>query len=248
MAARRSLVRHPELWLYALAACAGLALALGIVAPDAAPADHAHHQHQHHHHAPTTTPLGSWLVEWRGWIVMVLAMMLPIVAPHARRIAMRSLWHRRHRAIASFLAGYLAVWLSVGAILVGVLVAVGGTQPGPALLAAALLAAAAWQVARPRRRVMRRCGTLRPGAARGWQADRDCTEAGVRIGLRCTFTCGPAMLAMAVGHSLALMAGLLALLLTERARGPNPELRAGRPLEAWCLVAFAAVAGLVATA
>ena len=50
------------------------------------------------------------------------------------------------------------------------------------------------------------------------------------------------MAVMAVGHSLVLMACLTALLLTERARGPNPQQRAGRPFEAWCL---AALAGLV---
>jgi hypothetical protein len=54
------------------------------------------------------------------------------------------------------------------------------------------------------------------------------------------------MLAMAVGHGLLLMGALLALLLSERARGPNPDRRAGRPLEAWCLVAFACVAGVAA--
>lgn len=177
---------------------------------------------------------------------MVLAMMLPIVAPHARRVAMRSLWHRRHRAMVWFLLGYLAVWFAIGVSLAGVLVAVGQPDPGPAVLAAALLGAAAWQVSRPRRRVMRRCGALRPGAIRGWHADRDCAIAGLRIGLRCAFTCGPVMLGMAVGHGLILMGGLLALLLSERARGPNPDRRAGRPLEAWYLVAYAAVIGVVA--
>jgi predicted metal-binding membrane protein len=223
--ARRRLVRQPELWLYVLAAGAGLALVA----------------HAHHHHR-------SLLPGWVGWTAMVLGMMLPVVAPQARRIAMRSLWERRQRAMAWFLAGYLAVWFAVGAVLVGVLLALGLSDPGPAVLAAALLAAAAWQVARPRRRVMRRCGVLRPCAARGWRANRDCAESGVRIGLRCTFTCGPVMFAMVLGHGLALMAGLLALLVSERARGPNPERRAGRPLEAWCLVGFAAVAGLPAIA
>jgi predicted metal-binding membrane protein len=223
--ARRRLIRQPELWLYALALGAGLTLIA-----------HAHHQHR------------SWLTGWLGWTAMVLAMMLPVVAPQARRIAMRSLWERRHRAMAWFLVGYIAVWLAVGAVLVGVLVAVGRLHPGPAVLAAALLAAAGWQVAGARRRVMRRCGALRACAARGWRANRDCADAGVRLGLRCTFTCGPVMLATVVGHGLTLMAGLLALLLSERASGPNPERRAGRPLEAWCLVGFAAVAGLPAIA
>ena len=82
---------------------------------------------------------------------------------------MRSLWRRRHRAIAWFLLGYLAVWPSLGAALVGVLVAIG--EPPPAVvLAAASSRRPAWQVSRPRRRVMRRCGSLPPAAlTRGWR-------------------------------------------------------------------------------
>ena len=255
--ARRNLVRRPEVWLYAIAAGAGLALVAGLAAPghgSSVDAPVPVHHHMPGMEMPATgamTPMpggGSWLTEWRGWVAMVLAMMLPIVAPYARRVAMRSLWHRRHRAMAWFVLGYLVVWLAIGAVLVGVLVAVGHTHPGPAVLAAALLGAAGWQVSAPRRRVMRRCGALRPTAPRGWRADRDCADAGLRIGLRCAFTCGPVMLAMAVSHGLVLMGGLLAVLLSERSRGPNPERRAGRPLEAWCLAGFAAVAGLAAVA
>lgn len=242
---RRGLARHPELWVYGLACCAGIALVLDVLASGAGPDAHAHHGH-HQHAPPPRSVTETWLIEWRAWVVMVLAMMLPVAAPYARRVAMRSLWRRRHRAMACFLLGYVAVWLAVGAVLIGVLVIAGRPQPGPAVLAIALLAAAAWQVSRPRRRTMRRCGALPPAAARGWRADRDCTQVGARIGLRCTFTCGPVMFAMAVGHGLILMAGLLALLLSERARGPNPQWRAGRPFEAWCLVAFAAAAGAAA--
>jgi hypothetical protein len=239
MPVRRILVRRPEWWLYAVAGGAGLALVLGVVALGPEAAGHVH---------GTTAARGSWIAGWLGWVAMVLAMMLPIVAPHARRVAMRSLWRRRHRAMAWFVLGYLAVWSSVGAVLVGILVVAGHPRPGPAVLAAALLGAAAWQVSRPRRRAMRRCGTLRPVAARGWRADRGCADAGVRIGLRCAFTCGPVMLAMAVGHGVLLMGALLALLLSERARGPNPDRRAGRPLEGWCLVAFAGVAAVAGLA
>jgi predicted metal-binding membrane protein len=221
--ARRRLILQPELWLYVVAAGAGLALVV----------------HGEHHHR-------TWLPGWLGWTAMAVAMMLPVVAPEARRMAMRSLWGRRHRAIAWFLAGYVAVWSAVSAVLVAALVAVGQPHPGPAVLAAALLVAAGWQVAGPRRRAMRRCGLLGACAARGWRADRDCAAVGVRIGMRSTFTCGPVMVAMGLGHQIALMAGLLVLLLSERARGPNPQRRAGRPLEAWCLAGFAAVAGFAA--
>jgi predicted metal-binding membrane protein len=251
---RRRLAWRPEAWLYAVAVGAGLALLLRDVTGRPATDAHAHHAHHAHHHQggstssvdPTgaATGVGWWLAEWGGWILMVLAMMLPIAAPHARRVAMRSLWHRRYRAMVSFLFGYLAVWFAVGGVLAAVLVAVGQPRPGSAVLAAVLLGAAAWQVSRPRRRVMRRCGAFRAGAIRGWRAERDCAAGGFRIGLRCTFTCGPVMLAMAVGHGVILMSSVLVLLLSERARGPNPDQRAGRPLEAWCLVAYAAMIAL----
>ena len=54
------------------------------------------------------------------------------------------------------------------------------------------------------------------------------------------------MVAMALSHSLLLMAGVLAVLLSERARGANPVRRAGRPHEALVLGGFAVAAALAA--
>jgi hypothetical protein len=224
--ARRALAWRPEAWLYALSAFAWLVLVLA--APDGA--GHVGHHHPGAH-AGAGMPAGPWTL----WSAMVVAMMLPVVAPAAHRVAMRSLWRRRHRAMAAFVLGYLAVWLAVGAVVVAV------AGPSPVALPFVLLAAAAWQVAPQRRRALRRCGVLPPCAG-----DRACAEAGVRIGGRCVVTCGPVMVAMAVGHGLLLMCVLFCLLLSERARGPNPGRRAGRSLEAWCLLACAAVAGVAA--
>ena len=211
--------------------------------------------HVHAHGVPSSATaasdlsqgLGTWLAEWRHWVLMVLVMMLPIVAPYARWIAMRSLWKRRQRAIMWFLVGYLAVWSAIGAALAVVLASVDGIRAWPAIVIG-LLGAGVWQVSPPRRRMLRRCGSLPPGAIRGWRADRDCAATGVRTGLRCGFVCGPVMLAMALGQSVILMAGLLVLLLSERARGPNPGRRAGRQLEAWGLVACAAAVAVTAIA
>src|SRR4029453_8935011 len=58
------------------------------------------------------------------WTLMVIAMMFPIVITPVRVTAERSLWRRRHRAIAEFLAGYVLVWLVVGAIAISVLTVV----------------------------------------------------------------------------------------------------------------------------
>jgi len=215
-------------------AAAGVVLALGVRSLGSEPGAFG----------PESPGLGwaSWMPAWGGWMLMVLAMMLPVIAPHARQVAVRSLWPRRHRAMACYLAGYLAVWAVTGAAIVAALHGVGWPHPPAVVTVAALACAALWQTSPPRRRVMRRCGNVRIGAVRGLAADRDCAAAGWRAGLRCAFTCGPVMLAMAVGHHYpALMAGLLVLLLTERAAGPNPGQRVGRPLEAWCLMGYAAV-------
>ena len=226
--ARRALARRPEAWVYAVALAAGSVLLAHTV-------------------RSLGNPGASWMVAWGGWMLMVLAMMLPVIAPHARQVAVRSLWHRRHRAMAWYLCGYLAVWAVIGAVIVGALHLVDQPHPPVGVTVAALAVAALWQTSPPRRRAMRRCGNLSLGAVRGAAADRDCAAAGWRAGRRCAFTCGPVMLAMAVGHHHpALMGGLLVLLLTERAAGPNPGRRAGRPLEAWGLIGYAGALTLAA--
>jgi hypothetical protein len=222
--ARRLLARRPEVWLYAVAAGAGTAV-VALAVPG--------------HRGGS----GSVAAAWGAWLLMVLATMLPVVAPQARRVALRSLWARRHRAIAGFLAGYLGLWGVLGAAVVGALDALG---PPPVTTAVAVLVAgAAWQVAPPRRRVLLRCGSARAAPVRGWAADRACLTAGWRAGGRCVVTCGPAMLAMALAHGLLLMVGLLVVLLHERARGPNPDRRAGAAVQAWGFLACAALVAAV---
>ena len=199
----------------------------------------------HHGTAGMSMPSGpaslvaSWSSAWGHWALMVGAMMFPVTAPHVRVVAVRSLWLRRHRSAALFLVGYVAVWLLSGAILLAVLVPLGAPHVDWSWVAATLVVAALWQVSGPRKRVLRRCGSLRLGKAAGVAADVDCARAGLRSGLRCLVTCWPAMLAMAMSHHLLLMAGVLAVMLTERARGANPMRRAGRPLEAGVLAGFA---------
>jgi hypothetical protein len=241
---------HPEWWVYAVAGASAVvlvAMVLGSTESGAAAGHHMHHGHEAM--AMSSEPQGPWAA-WPGamghWSLMMAAMMLPIVAPQVHRVALRSVRSRRTRGPATFLLGYVAVWLVLGAALLTVLVALAGPQPPTPWLVVALLAAAAWQVSGPRRRMLRRCGSLRLGAATGLAADLDCLRAGVRSGLRCAFACGPVMVAMALSHSLLLMAGVVAVLLSERARGANSVRRAGRPHEALVLGGFAVVAALAA--
>ena len=234
---RRRVAWHPEWWVYAVAAVAWLVLGWMSLQATA---------HVHGFAA-------AWSSGSQHWLLMVLAMMLPVVAPHVRTVGLRSRWSRRHRSTAAFVLAYVAAWAAVGVLLVAGLAAMypghHGASPVPGfLLPVAMLLAAAWQVSSPRRRVLRRCTPLRLGVSSGLAADADCARAGARSGLRCLVECGPVMLAMALSHSLVLMAGLTVVLLSERARGANPVRRAGRPLEAWVLAGFAGIAAVLALA
>lgn len=187
--------------------------------------------------------LASWGDATSHWVLMVVAMMLPVVAPQVRTVALRSLWTRRQRSAGAFVVGYVVVWVAVGAVLLAPLVALDVYPLGTPWLVGTLLVAAGWQVSGPRRRLLRRCGSLRLGAADGRAADVDCARAGARSGARCLATCGPLMLTMLASHSVLLMAALLVVLLSERSRGPDPVRRAGRPREAWMVLGLALVVG-----
>lgn len=230
-AVRARLAYAPQTWVYLVAAVAMAILLARHIFPTA---DAGHH-HMHASHTPVPTLLSTWL--W--WTVMSMAMMFPVAAPGARRIAQASLWRRRHIAMAEFLGGYLAVWALVGLAAVWIVSLVWPLGAPRYVVAVALITAAGWQVMPTRRRVLRRCRGPARVNVRGWRADWDCATEGITDGRRCVVTCGPLMAVMAVGHSLLLMACLTVLLMTERARGPNPAERAGRPFEAWCLAALA---------
>jgi predicted metal-binding membrane protein len=234
--------------VYAVAGLAGLDLVLRAAAPlgGSAAGGHVHHGAMTMS-AGSDSNMSSFLGAWDSWALMVTAMMLPVLAPQVRTVAMRSLWVRRQRSAVAFVLGYAATWFAAGGVLVAPLVALDAYPLGAPWLVGFLLVAAVWQVSAPRRRLMRRCGSLRLGPATGRPADLNCLLVGVRSGGRCLLTCGPLMLTMLASHSLVLMAGILVVLLSERSRGPDPLRRVGRPLEAWVIVAFAVAAGAVAT-
>ncbi|RDH79555.1 hypothetical protein DVS77_04855 [Mycolicibacterium moriokaense] len=244
---RRRLARAPHTWVYAVAGMAALAVLVHHLAPGGGGVHHGHH-HQDVMAAMDSMPgvatAGPSLWEaWLWWTVMVAAMMLPIAARSAGRVARAGLWHRRHVAMVEYLSGYVAMWSLAGIAAVG-LVAVVWPEGAPAFAAAVvLLTAAGWQVTPVRRRALRRCRGAGFVNVAGWRSDRDCVAVGCADGRRCLFTCGPAMAVMALSHSLILMVALTVLLCSERSTGPNPAQRAGRPLEAWGLAGLAVVSG-----
>lgn len=209
LALRRSHWYHPEAGAFAVAALAWL----GMLAVVAGPAPLRELHAQAHRQLPV-------LAGAAGWMLMTVAMMVPTALPVARDHALGALWSRRQRTIALFIASYLAVWAAFGA-LAAVAVALAertlDVQAG-ALLGAALLAGAAWELTRTKWRAVRSCHRVTPLPPRGAKASRACTRAGIAYGRLCMVACWPAMLAMAVaGHAnLGLMSLLAAVIAAEK--------------------------------
>jgi hypothetical protein len=189
--------RHPEWWSLALSAVCWIVL-LTRTRP---------------HHA--VHAIGGM----SEWALMVIEMMFPLAIAPVRMTAERSLWRRRHRAIAEFLAGYVLVWLVVGAIGIWALT----TLPVVAWLGwdgltiVGLVVAAAWQLAPAKRRALRACHRTAPLAGRGWRADRDCVAYGLTSGGRCVLNCWAMMFACLLSaHSIPVMVAATIVGLRER--------------------------------
>lgn len=171
---RRAARRRPHLPAMVLAAAAWLALLL----PPAAAGGHVHA-------APPTLS---------GWVLMCVAMMVPVVLPAVRHVAVNSLRRRRLPAMSTFLLGYLGVWVLCGVVL---LPAFAGLPP-LTLLVAVLLFAVLWQLLPARRACLRACHRTIPLPPTGWRAVLGTLRFGLWHGAACLGVCGPLMAVMAV--------------------------------------------------
>lgn len=171
-----------------------------------ATADHLHHAMQTHARS------GVWLE-----LSCLVGMMVPLLLPTLRRVALASFWSRRHRAIGACLAGYLVIWTAVALLLAvlleGSVVLVG---PLPTLVIAATVAVR-WHFTRARRVALRGCHLLLPLAPSGWRADADCLRLGAATGVHCVLTCWAMMtVVFATGHHVLVAGGVFAVLVVDR--------------------------------
>lgn len=228
---RRAAWRHPEWWCLALSAGAWVALVAmsqGVAAPVA-------HQPWAHAQLGAAPPAdmavvagGSSLVGSVGhWLLMTVAMMLPLNSGVVRTTAARSLWRRRHRAIAAFLCGYVLPWALAGVLASVVLERLAASaaphaSSGPLAVAAMVALAAAWQITPVKGRALLDCHRTMPLAPHGWRATRDGVRYGTWIGTRCVISCGPLMLVcVAAGHSVPANLAIAGLSLVERRMPPR---------------------------
>lgn len=187
---RSFLWRHPEWWTLALGAAGWVYLLL--------PTRH-HHGHE------------AGLSRLLHWAAMIIAMMFPLLIGHLRVVANRSLWRRRHRAMALYLAGYAAPWLVYGALVMPVVATV------PFATSLGLGVAAVWQLTPWKRLGLLACHRTEPLAPLGWRADQDCLRYGWNSARHCLLSCWALMLSCASSHDVIwLMPTLTAFTWVER--------------------------------
>ncbi|HEX3133525.1 MAG TPA: DUF2182 domain-containing protein, partial [Planctomycetota bacterium] len=135
---------HPEWWALALSAAAWSVIIATILFPRVSGDGH------HASHSIDLT--GSA----QNWLLMTLAMMLPLSTGAIKATADRSMWRRRHRAIAGWLVGYVAVWMVIGVALslITALPLARSVLSSRLVVGGAFLLAAAWQLTPARARAL----------------------------------------------------------------------------------------------
>jgi predicted metal-binding membrane protein len=174
---------------------------------------------------------------------MAMAMMLPSTTESVRLAAALSLWRRRRLAIAEWIAGFIAVWLLSGAVILEgreLAIQQGLVRPGELPVIIGLVLAAVWQLTPTKQRALNGCHRTRPLAPSGLKADRDCLLFGGTIGSDCVVSCGPMMAAMTFAdrNQLIMMVGMTAVVLAERFRHRAPAINSAVALTLLAAIAL----------
>jgi predicted metal-binding membrane protein len=160
------------------------------------------------------------------WSAMLLAMMPLLLAKPIAHLWLRSLSRRRRRAIALFVAGYGAVWIAAGGLLLTLVIALGAIASitGLAMLPLVVAVAMLWHTAPLRQWSLNRCHRRPRLSAFGAQAILDCIGYGVSHGVWCVGACWALMLLPLAwpGSHLPLSTLLSLILVTERLAPARP--------------------------
>lgn len=173
------------------------------------------------------------------WIIMMVAMMLPIVSPWL--LAMSRTARRRQTgptpfpAVVGFLFGYITVWLAYGVLAAagqlafqrGALLSMEGALTNPYLASALLATAGVYQLTPFRDACMTHCRSPFAFFLTSWREGKwGAFSMGARHGLHCAGCCWALMaLSFVFGvMSLKWMAALTAFLLVEKVTSAGPWL------------------------
>jgi predicted metal-binding membrane protein len=136
----------------------------------------------------------SLLASTPMWGAMALAMMVPAALPAVHHVARTSLYWRRRRAAAEFLAIFVGLWTIFGLVVLTPLASWDAAQ-SEAVLAGALAAAALWQLTPLKHRALLACHRSYPLPPRGWRASAGAANFALRNGGACLGSCWAMMAA-----------------------------------------------------
>jgi predicted metal-binding membrane protein len=132
-----------------------------------------------------------------GWVLMVVAMMLPLAIAPLWHVRERSFARRRGRSTVLFVAGFIAIWMAAGIILQTTALLARWAVPMPlACLGLAMAVALLWQISPAKQWCLNRCHQRPQLEAFGFAADFDAFRFGVRNGAACAGACWALMLSM----------------------------------------------------
>ena len=159
-----------------------------------------------------------------GWLLMVIAMMLPLAIAPLRHVRERSFAWRQVRSMLLFTIGFVAPWMVAGIILGLLAWLMGGAAPAPLSAGLAMAAALLWQVSPAKQWCLNRCHQRPPLAAFGLAADVDAVRFGVKNGAACAGACWALMLPMLlIGQGqLAAMIAITLFSVAESLEQPAP--------------------------
>jgi predicted metal-binding membrane protein len=171
-----------------------------------------------HHHPPTNAGALSAGAAV-NWMLMLAAMMSPVLVQPIQFIRGSSLARRRTRSTLLFVAGYTAVWMLAGAVILLVVAALGSSGLPPYVpMAAVFFIAVVWQCSPAKQACLNRCHALRELAAFGRAADTDALIFGATHGVWCAGSCWAWMLLplLLPGGHIEAMAAVAVLIFCER--------------------------------
>jgi predicted metal-binding membrane protein len=215
-ARERSQVRAPVLFVSA-AAWTLLVLEPGSMGM------HAHHttmQHASLDMMLASNPPSSLAL---GWALMLAAMMAPLLIAPVRHVRDRSFARRRARSIGLSVAGYAAIWMAAGVLLMSLAMAVRLYSPESFMpLGIAAIVALVWQISPLKQRCLNRGHAHPQLAAFGWAADIGAFRFGLTHGVWCAGSCWTFMLLplLVTPWHMAAMAAVTLWLAAERLEPP----------------------------
>jgi len=164
-----------------------------------------------------------------GWGLMVVAMMGPMMSGCIRHVVDRSLSRRRATGVLLFLAGYVGVWMAVGALMLPLALAIRLFAPTSFVpVAVAGLLALVWQCSPQKQRCLNRGHSHPRLAAFGAAAYLDTFRFGLTHGVWCVGSCGALMFVtelLPVGHLAAMVAVTIWLVAEKLNRTEPPRWR-----------------------